>query len=175
MLDDQAEQEGLPVPRKRAVYRLICDKRPNAASVRRRWTWSARLPNRQPRLGIGRSDRFMPGLEAVELLRARTADQGCAGLVVLNPVNLRYLTGYHSNAYSRPLALVLGVDGGMVMLVPRLEAAQARAITAVQDIRDYIEWDDGLARARVGRRKPSLSRYWPRYCVTSISSANDSP
>jgi hypothetical protein len=27
MLDDQAEQEGLPVPRNRAVYRLICDKK----------------------------------------------------------------------------------------------------------------------------------------------------
>jgi len=33
------------------------------------------------------------------------------------------------------------------MLVPRLEAAQVRAITAVQDIRDYIEWDDEYARA----------------------------
>jgi Xaa-Pro aminopeptidase len=37
---------------------------------------------------------------------------------------------------------VLGVDGALVMLVPRLEAAQARALTAVEDIRDYIEWDE---------------------------------
>jgi Xaa-Pro aminopeptidase len=84
----------------------------------------------------------MPGLESIERLLARTADQGAAGVLVLNPVNLRYLTGYHSNAYSRPLALVLGVDGTQVMLVPRLEAAQARALTAVQDIRDYIEWTE---------------------------------
>jgi Xaa-Pro dipeptidase len=62
--------------------------------------------------------------------------------VILNPVNLRYLTGYHSNAYSRPLARVLGVDGSVVMLVPRLEAAQARALTAVDDIRDYVEWGE---------------------------------
>jgi len=81
-------------------------------------------------------------VESIERLRALTAEQDCAGVLILNPVNLRYLTGYHSNAYSRPLALVLPAEGGMVMLVPRLEAAQARALTAIQDIRDYIEWGE---------------------------------
>lgn len=84
----------------------------------------------------------MPVLKGLDWLRARTSEQGCAGLVILNPVNLRYLTGYHSNAYSRPLALVLGVDAGMVLLVPRLEAAQARVLTSLEDIRDYIEWNE---------------------------------
>src|SRR5258708_19616404 len=65
----------------------------------------------------------MPGLESVERIRARTVERGAAGLLVLNPVNLRYLTGYHSNAYSPPLALVLGRHRAMVLLVPRLHAA----------------------------------------------------
>jgi Xaa-Pro dipeptidase len=84
----------------------------------------------------------MPGLEAIDRLRARADNQGCAGAVMFSPVNLRYLTGYHSNAYSRPLALVVTVEGAPVLLVPRLEAVQARALTVVQDIRDYIEWNE---------------------------------
>jgi Xaa-Pro aminopeptidase len=81
--------------------------------------------------------------QAIERLRARTRAEECAAYLVLNPVNLRYLTGYHSNAYSRPLGLVLPVDGAPVLLVPRLEAAQARILTRVEDVRDYVEWDTG--------------------------------
>lgn len=85
----------------------------------------------------------MPGPEAIERLRARTAEAGCTALLVANPINLRYLTGYHSNAYSRPLTLVLPVNGEPVLVVPRLEAEQARALTLVEDVRSYIEWDAG--------------------------------
>jgi Xaa-Pro aminopeptidase len=85
----------------------------------------------------------MPRPEAIEALRARTADAGCAALLVANPVNLRYLTGYHSNAYSRPLSLVLPVRGEPVLVVPRLEAEQARALTGLADVRSYVEWDAG--------------------------------
>src|SRR5258708_34485511 len=81
--------------------------------------------------------------EALDRLRARVRAEKCAAYLVLNPVSLRYLTGYHSNAYSRPLGLVLPVDGAPVLLVPRLEAAQARVVTRVQDVRDYVEWDAG--------------------------------
>jgi Xaa-Pro dipeptidase len=81
-----------------------------------------------------------------EQLRAHTLAEDCAGAIVLNPVNLRYLTGYHSNAYSRPLALIVPVDGEPTLLVPRLEAEQARALTRIADVRDYVEWDVG-ARA----------------------------
>ena len=80
---------------------------------------------------------------ALQALRARTSAAGCSAALVLNPINIRYLTGYHSNAYSRPLTLVVPVDGDPVFLVPRLEAEQARALTSVQDVRDYVEWADG--------------------------------
>jgi Xaa-Pro aminopeptidase len=85
----------------------------------------------------------MPRREAIERLRARTADAGCTALLVANPVNLRYLTGYHSNAYSRPLSLVLPARGEPVLVVPRLEAEQARALTRIEDVRAYVEWDAG--------------------------------
>jgi Xaa-Pro aminopeptidase len=80
---------------------------------------------------------------AIEQLRARTADAGCAALLIANPVNLRYLTGYHSNAYSRPLSLVLSVSGEPVLVAPRLEAEQARALTGIEDVRAYVEWAEG--------------------------------
>jgi Xaa-Pro dipeptidase len=81
--------------------------------------------------------------DAIDKLRARTVAAGCDGLLVLTPVNIRYLTGYHSNAYSRPLTLILPVEGEPILLVPRLETAQAMAMTSVVDVRDYVEWEDG--------------------------------
>lgn len=85
-------------------------------------------------------------MTALDALRARLSTAECAAAVVFNPVNIRYLTGYHSNAYSRPLTLIVPVDGDPVFLVPRLESQQARVLTGVQDVRDYVEWADG-ARA----------------------------
>ena len=79
---------------------------------------------------------------SLESLRARTVDHDSAACLVLNPINLRYLTGYHSNAYSRPLCLVVPVFGDPVLLVPRLEAAQARMLSDIHDVRDYVEWED---------------------------------
>ncbi|HKB48116.1 MAG TPA: aminopeptidase P family N-terminal domain-containing protein, partial [Ktedonobacterales bacterium] len=80
---------------------------------------------------------------ALDAFRTRISAADCAAALVLNPVNIRYLTGYHSNAYSRPLTLVVPVHGDPVFLVPRLEAQQARTLTGVQDVRDYVEWADG--------------------------------
>ncbi|MCA1646097.1 MAG: aminopeptidase P family N-terminal domain-containing protein, partial [Chloroflexi bacterium] len=85
-------------------------------------------------------------MTALDALRARISTAECAAALVFNPVNIRYLTGYHSNAYSRPLTLIVPVHGDPVFLVPRLEAQQARVLTGVQDVRDYVEWGDG-ARA----------------------------
>jgi Xaa-Pro aminopeptidase len=85
----------------------------------------------------------MPRTEAIERLRARAAEAGCTALVVANPVNLRYLLGYHSNAYSRPLSLVVPVNGEPVFVVPRLEAEQARVLTGLDDVRSYVEWAEG--------------------------------
>jgi Xaa-Pro dipeptidase len=66
-----------------------------------------------------------------------------AALFLVNPLNLRYLTGFHSNAYSRPLGLLVPVTGTPTLLVPRLEELQARDMTGLADIRSYVEWDEG--------------------------------
>ncbi len=81
--------------------------------------------------------------QALDALAARLRAERCAAALILNPINIRYLTGYHSNAYSRPLGVLVPVSGSPVLLVPRLEVDQARALTDVGDVRDYVEWPDG--------------------------------
>ena len=73
----------------------------------------------------------------------READVAAA--VLVHPPNLRYLVGFHSNAYSRPLTLIVPADGDPTLLVPRLEELQAREMTRVADVRSYVEWDEGSA------------------------------
>lgn len=85
----------------------------------------------------------MPNQEAVRRLQARANQEGLAGVLVFNPVNIRYLVGYHSNAYSRPLTLVVPAEGEPTSIVPYLEDWHAHDLTSVADIRSYIEWADG--------------------------------
>src|SRR5262245_54963778 len=82
-------------------------------------------------------------LERLDRLRARIREADVAAAVLVHPPNLRYLVGFHSNAYSRPLTLVVPADGDPTLLVPRLEELQAREMTRVADIRGYVEWDEG--------------------------------
>jgi Xaa-Pro dipeptidase len=81
----------------------------------------------------------------LDRLRARMRDADVAAAVLVHPPNLRYLVGFHSNAYSRPLALVVPAAGDPTLLVPRLEALQAREMTGVPDVRSYVEWEEGSA------------------------------
>ena len=83
--------------------------------------------------------------DALRRLRHRAREAGLDGLLLFAPVNLQYLTGFHSNAYSRPLALLLSLEGDPALLVPRLEDLQARRLTHLADVRSYVEWDAGSA------------------------------
>jgi Xaa-Pro dipeptidase len=83
--------------------------------------------------------------QRLDRLRARIREADLAALVLVHPPNLRYLVGFHSNAYSRPLTLVVPVEGDPTLVVPRLEELQAREMTGVADLRSYVEWDQGSA------------------------------
>jgi Xaa-Pro aminopeptidase len=80
---------------------------------------------------------------ALRQLRQRAREASLDGLLLLAPVNLQYLTGFHSNAYSRPLTLLLPREGEPALIVPRLEDLQARRLTKLADVRSYVEWDAG--------------------------------
>jgi Xaa-Pro dipeptidase len=83
--------------------------------------------------------------QRLDRLRARIREADLAAVVLVHPPNLRYLVGFHSNAYSRPLTLVVPAEGDPTLLVPRLEELQAREMTRVTDVRSYVEWDEGSA------------------------------
>src|SRR5262245_57336631 len=84
-------------------------------------------------------------LARLDRLRARIREADVAAVVLVHPPNLRYLVGFHSNAYSRPLTLVVPTDDEPTLLVPRLEELQAREMTGLADIRSYVEWEEGSA------------------------------
>jgi Xaa-Pro aminopeptidase len=54
----------------------------------------------------------------LDRLRARVHEADLAAAVLVQPPNLRYLTGFHSNASARPLALVVPAEGGPTLIVP---------------------------------------------------------
>ncbi len=80
---------------------------------------------------------------AIAALRQRSIDAGVQSLLISIPLNLQYLIGYQSNAYSRPIALILPSQGAPTFIVPRLEALQAAMLTRLSDIRSYVEWPEG--------------------------------
>lgn len=75
----------------------------------------------------------------IEQVRARLRDRQLNGLVVLDPANVRYLTGFASIAYSRPIACVIPASGRIHLIVPRIELAQAREMTG-SIVHSYTEW-----------------------------------
>jgi Xaa-Pro dipeptidase len=81
----------------------------------------------------------------LDRLRARIREADVDAAVLVHPPNLRYLVGFHSNAYSRPLTLVVPANGEPALLVPRLEELQAHEMTRLGDVRSYVEWDEGSA------------------------------
>ena len=75
--------------------------------------------------------------QRLDRLRGLIREADLAAVVLVHPPNLRYLVGFHSNAYSRPLTLVVPVvpvEGGPTLLVPRLEELQAREMTRVYPV-----------------------------------------
>ena len=84
-------------------------------------------------------------LARLDRLRARMREADVAAVALLHPPNLRYIVAFHSNAYSRPLTLVVPADGPPTLVVPRLEELQAREMTGLADVRSYVEWDEGSA------------------------------
>jgi Xaa-Pro aminopeptidase len=86
------------------------------------------------------------------IVRARAALEaaGLEGLVVTPGPDLRYLTGYDAKPLERLTALVLPREADPVLVVPRLEQAEAErspASLAGMEIRTHGETDDAFAVA----------------------------
>ena len=72
-------------------------------------------------------------------LRERAEAARVDGLLLLQPGNVTYATGWHFSVNERPVGLWLPVDGEPVLLVPLLELEAAEEVPGV-DVRHYGEF-----------------------------------
>ncbi|QFY08601.1 M24 family metallopeptidase [Nonomuraea phyllanthi] len=90
-------------------------------------TFSQRLP-----------DAFYTG--ALDRVRAEMAAEGLAALLLDDPLDVAYLTGFHHFPNERPVACWLPIDGSPVLLVPDLEREYAGDQRARAEILAYPEF-----------------------------------
>ena len=71
--------------------------------------------------------------QRIERTHERMAAQGLDVLVVVEPANLHYLTGYDAWSFYTPQALVLGVDGAPLLFTRGIDAPGALMTTSLAD------------------------------------------
>ena len=64
--------------------------------------------------------------------RERMSSQGLDALVVVEPANLYYLTGYDAWSFYTPQALVLGLDGEPLLFTRGIDAPGALMTTGLK-------------------------------------------
>ncbi|MFM7584884.1 MAG: M24 family metallopeptidase [Caldilinea sp.] len=104
----------------------------------------------------------------VAQLQRAAGEAGLDGLLVLNPANLMWATGFFHIPNERPLGLYLPADGAPILLVPFLEKENAQE-SWIEEIRWYLEypgeipaevWMVGqLAGGRIGVDAASYSTF----------------
>ena len=85
---------------------------------------------------------------------AQAARAGDIGALLISPgSDLAYLSGHRIHTSERLTCLVLGADGGAVLVVPELEAPRARTAAPGLEVRTWGETDDpvGLVAGLVPR------------------------
>ena len=67
-------------------------------------------------------------------------------LVLCHPIRIAYLSGFFHYSTERPMAIVVGQDGGLAALVPHLEQDHIAAIPGVDRLKVYPEYPIGGAK-----------------------------
>jgi len=68
------------------------------------------------------------------------------GLVLFHPIRMAYLSGFFHYSTERPMAIVVGPEGGLAALVPHLEQDHIAAISGVDRVMVYPEYPTGGAK-----------------------------
>ena len=61
----------------------------------------------------------------IEKVKEELQKRGLDALVLMNPTNIIYMSGYFPIATERPIQLIIPVEGDLSLLIPRLEDAEA--------------------------------------------------
>lgn len=65
------------------------------------------------------------------------------GLVLFHPIRMAYLSGFFHYSTERPMAIVVGLDGGLGALIPHLEQEHITASPGVERVTVYPEYPSG--------------------------------
>ncbi|MEV4084995.1 aminopeptidase P family N-terminal domain-containing protein, partial [Nonomuraea fuscirosea] len=77
---------------------------------------------------------------ALDRVRAEMSREGLSALILDDPLDVAYLTGFHHFPNERPVACWLPLDGEPVLLVPDLEREYAQDQRARAEIVAYPEF-----------------------------------
>ena len=127
-----------------------------------------------PQGGLGGHDRLEPDWyqKKIVQVQAEMAKRKLDALVLLDPHNVIYTTGYFHLSTERPLAAFIPKRGEPALFIPELEADQVK-LWWVKDFETYfdypgpenrIQWifervaKRGLKRGRIGVEEPTASR-----------------
>src|SRR5215217_156797 len=79
----------------------------------------------------------------VARVRGELERRDLSGLVLFHPIRMAYLSGFFHYSTERPMAIVVGSDGGLAALVPHLEQDHIAAIPGVERVEVYPEYPTG--------------------------------
>ena len=66
-----------------------------------------------------------------------------SGLVLFHPIRMAYCSGFFHYSTERPMAIVVGMDGGLGTLIPQLEQEHIAAAPGVERVKVYPEYPSG--------------------------------
>ncbi|WP_068268448.1 M24 family metallopeptidase [Caviibacter abscessus] len=88
-------------------------------------------------------------MDKISSIRQYISEEKLTGVIITNPTNVFYLTGFSCNPHERLLALVITEDK-LCMLVPALEYETAKLnVTKNIQIASYFDTEDGYAKLQV--------------------------
>lgn len=98
-------------------------------------------PRETPVIGwqIGQSEYD----QRAEWVRRQLEVREIDGLVLFHPIRMAYVSGFFHLSTERPMAIVVGRDGGLGALIPQLEEAHIAKAPSVEHVKVYPEYPTG--------------------------------
>jgi Xaa-Pro dipeptidase len=80
--------------------------------------------------------------DRIEKVKQEMKNNCIDALVAMKPQNSFYLSEFNGIIYSRPIPVVVPMDGDPAIIVPRLRVLHAKEESKVKDIREYVQYGE---------------------------------
>lgn len=81
--------------------------------------------------------------QRIERVRRQLERRELDGLVLFHPIRMAYVSGFFHLSTERPMAIVVGLNGGLGALIPQLEQAHIAKSPSVEHVKVYPEYPTG--------------------------------